>query len=37
MELIRELGLASEVIGSNDHHRVTYVRRTAAWFGSPTG
>ena len=27
LELIRELGLAGEVIGSNDHLRVTYVRK----------
>ncbi len=27
MDLIREIGLENEVIGSNDHLRVTYVRR----------
>src|SRR5215467_8352492 len=27
MELIRELGLAADVIGSNDHQRVTFVQK----------
>src|SRR5262245_51716584 len=27
LELIRELGLADEIIGSNDHQRTTYIHR----------
>ena len=27
MDLIRELGMESEVIGSNDHERKTFIRR----------
>ena len=37
MELIRELGLASEVIGSNDHRRVTYVRKNGRLVPLPDG
>jgi oxygen-dependent protoporphyrinogen oxidase len=37
MELIRELGLASEVIGSNDHRRVTYVRKRGRLVRLPDG
>ncbi len=37
MDLIRELGLAPEVIGSNDHLRVTYVRRGGRLIALPDG
>jgi oxygen-dependent protoporphyrinogen oxidase len=37
MELIRELGLTSEVIGSNDHRRVTYVRKNGRLVPLPDG
>jgi len=37
MELIRELGLASEVIGSNDHLRVTYVWKGGRLVPLPDG
>ncbi len=37
MELIRELGLAGEVIGSNDHLRKTYVRRNGRLVPLPDG
>ncbi len=37
LELIRELGLADEVIGSNDHLRVTYVRRGGRLVPLPDG
>lgn len=37
MELIRELGLASEVIGSNDHLRVTYLWKGGRLVPLPDG
>ncbi|MGP8246677.1 MAG: protoporphyrinogen oxidase [Bryobacteraceae bacterium] len=37
LELIRELGLESEVIGSNDHLRRTYVRRRGRLVPLPDG
>jgi oxygen-dependent protoporphyrinogen oxidase len=37
MELIRELGLAGEVIGSNDHLRRTYVRKNGKLVALPDG
>lgn len=37
MELIRELGLASEVIGSNDHLRVTYLWKRGRLVPLPDG
>ena len=37
MELIRELGLAGEVIGSNDHLRVTYVWKKGRLLPLPDG
>jgi oxygen-dependent protoporphyrinogen oxidase len=37
MDLIRELGLAGEVIGSNDHARVTYVRKDGRLVPLPDG
>lgn len=37
MELIRELGLAGEAIGSNDHRRVTYVRKRGRLVPLPDG
>jgi len=37
MELIRELGLAGEVIGSNDHLRVTYVWKNGRLVPLPDG
>ena len=37
MELIRELGLASDVIGSNDHLRITYVRKGGRLVPLPDG
>jgi protoporphyrinogen/coproporphyrinogen III oxidase len=36
-ELIRELGLADQVIGSNDHQRVTYVRKGGRLVPLPDG
>jgi oxygen-dependent protoporphyrinogen oxidase len=37
LELIHELGLASEIIGSNDHLRVTYIRRGGRLVPLPDG
>jgi oxygen-dependent protoporphyrinogen oxidase len=37
MELIRELGLADSVIESNDHLRITYVRRNGRLIPLPDG
>lgn len=37
LELIRELGLAGEVIGSNDHERVTYVLKRGRLVPLPDG
>jgi protoporphyrinogen/coproporphyrinogen III oxidase len=37
LELIRELGLADQVIGSNDHLRVTYVRKGGRLVPLPDG
>ena len=37
MDLIRELGLESEVIGSNDHERVTFIRRRGRLVPLPDG
>jgi oxygen-dependent protoporphyrinogen oxidase len=37
LQLIKELGLADEVIGSNDHLRVTYVRRGGKLIPLPEG
>jgi protoporphyrinogen/coproporphyrinogen III oxidase len=37
LDLIRELGLAGDVIGSNDHLRVTYVRRRGRLVPLPDG
>jgi oxygen-dependent protoporphyrinogen oxidase len=37
MELIRELGLADQVIGSNDRLRVTYVRKAGRLLPLPDG
>jgi len=37
MELIRELGLADDVIGSNDHLRVTFVRKNGRLVPLPDG
>src|SRR5205807_4025667 len=37
MELIRELGLADQVIGSNDHLRVTYIRKGGRLAPMPDG
>ena len=37
LELIRELGLESEVIGSNDHLRVTYIVRNGKLVPMPDG
>jgi oxygen-dependent protoporphyrinogen oxidase len=37
LELIRELGLAGDVIGSNDHLRVTYVRKRGRLVRLPDG
>src|SRR5271157_5777266 len=36
-DLIRELGLADQVIGSNDHIRVTYVRKRGRLVALPDG
>jgi oxygen-dependent protoporphyrinogen oxidase len=37
LDLIRELGLADEVIGSNDHLRITYVRKGGRLVPLPDG
>ena len=37
IELIRELGLADQVIGSNDHPASPTSSGTASWFRCPTG
>ncbi|MDX2153496.1 MAG: protoporphyrinogen oxidase [Bryobacteraceae bacterium] len=37
LELIRELGLAGDVIGSNDHQRVTYIRKNGRLVPLPDG
>ncbi|MEP7366334.1 MAG: protoporphyrinogen oxidase [Acidobacteriota bacterium] len=37
MELIRELGMADEAIGSNDHQRITYIRRGGRMVPLPDG
>jgi oxygen-dependent protoporphyrinogen oxidase len=37
MDLIRELGLADQVIGSNDHNRKTYIRRDGRLVAMPDG
>jgi protoporphyrinogen/coproporphyrinogen III oxidase len=37
LELIRELGMAEDVIGSNDHLRVTFVRRGGRLIPLPDG
>src|SRR5579862_1644017 len=37
MDLIRELGLESEVIGSKDQERVTYIRRRGRLVALPDG
>src|SRR5215831_16556247 len=37
MDLIRELGLAGDVIGSNDHLRVTFVKRNGRLVPLPDG
>lgn len=37
MDLIRELGMESDVIGSNDHERVTYIRRRGRLVPLPDG
>src|SRR5580704_17072041 len=37
MDLIRELGMESEVIGSNDHERVTCIRRHGSLVPLPDG
>jgi oxygen-dependent protoporphyrinogen oxidase len=37
MDLIRELGLASDVIGSNDHLRVTFVKKNGRLVPLPDG
>jgi oxygen-dependent protoporphyrinogen oxidase len=37
MELIRELGMADDVIGSNDSRRVTYIRRHGRMVPLPDG
>ncbi len=37
LELIRELGLADQVIGSNDHLRVTYIRKRGRLLPMPDG
>jgi oxygen-dependent protoporphyrinogen oxidase len=37
MDLIRDLGLADEVIGSNDHVRVTFVRKNGRLIALPDG
>jgi protoporphyrinogen/coproporphyrinogen III oxidase len=37
LQLIQELGLAHEVIGSNDHQRVTFIRRNGRMIPLPDG
>jgi oxygen-dependent protoporphyrinogen oxidase len=37
LELIRELGLADQVIGSNDHLRITYIRKRGRLVPMPDG
>jgi oxygen-dependent protoporphyrinogen oxidase len=37
LELIRELGLADQVIGSNDHLRITYIRKGGRLVPLPDG
>ena len=37
MDLIRELGMEGDVIGSNDHERVTYIRRNGRLVPLPDG
>src|SRR3954469_21681338 len=37
LELIRELGLADDVIGSNDHQRIPYIRRDGKLVPLPDG
>src|SRR4051812_40544344 len=37
LDLIRELGLASDVIGSNDHIRVTFVKKNGRLVPLPDG
>src|ERR1035441_677204 len=37
LELIRELGLADQVIGSNDHLRITYIRKRGRLIPMPDG
>jgi oxygen-dependent protoporphyrinogen oxidase len=37
LELIRDLGLAGDVIGSNDHRRVTFVRKNGRLVPLPDG
>ena len=37
MDLIRELGLADDVIGSNDHLRVTFIKRNGRLVPMPDG
>ncbi|HXB74160.1 MAG TPA: protoporphyrinogen oxidase [Candidatus Acidoferrales bacterium] len=37
LELIRELGLADQVIGSNDHLRITYIRKGGRLVPMPDG
>src|SRR5436309_15369518 len=37
MDLIRELGLESEVIGSNDHLRKTFIRKQGRLIAMPDG
>jgi len=37
MDLIREVGLADQVIGSNDHLRITYILKKGKLVPLPTG
>src|SRR5260370_36631674 len=37
MDLLRDLGLESEVIGSNDHQRTTFIRRRGRMVELPDG
>ena len=37
LELIRDLGLADQVIGSNDHLRITYIRKRGRLIPMPDG
>ena len=37
MNLIRELGLADQVIGSNDHSRITYIVKNGKLIPMPEG